>query len=207
MDAVRALLNIGNASGREKFDDVSDHSSGTPSPSMPSETPPTTGNCAPLSVVRGGGSETGVVAPVPAAGRVGGDIKNENSDSEAHDNHPEPRTSSGQEKDDSEGGGDVNSHDGDDPWGDGVGESCWGKNTCCPPIEALGAWCAAVSAYDRLARPPTGSAVKGAIEAESDRKTFERSIARSRLDLELDEFRYDGATVSEVVDSLVGGLK
>lgn len=76
-----------------------------------------------------------------------------------------------------------------DPWGEGVGESGWGGGTGSPTIEVLGAWCASVSAYDRLARPTPGSAAGRAAEAEKDWEDLEKRIARGRLDVELEEFR------------------
>lgn len=79
--------------------------------------------------------------------------------------------------------------DGPDPWGEGVGENDWGENTGLALIEALGSWCASVSAYDRLAHPIPGSAAQRAVEAESEWEDLERRIARGRLDVELEEFR------------------
>lgn len=100
--------------------------------------------------------------------------------------------------------------DGPDPWGDGRGESRWGRrigvgigtgSTSGPGdahvglalVEALGAWCASVSAYDRLAHLPPGSAAQRAAEAETEWVELERRIARSSLDVQLEEFRYENA--------------
>lgn len=118
-------------------------------------------------------------------------------------------------EDDSDDDGGSGTDDGSDPWGDGRGESRWGQ---WPPrvgtagargtdrdtgsgtggsdehaglalVRALGSWCASVSAYDRLAHLPPGSAARRAAEAETEWDELERRIARSRLDVQLEEFR------------------
>lgn len=80
-----------------------------------------------------------------------------------------------------------------DPWGEGIGESNWGKGIGLALIEALASWCASVSAYDRLAHPTPGSAAGQAAEAETEWEELKRLIARGRLDVQLEEFRYNGA--------------
>lgn len=107
-----------------------------------------------------------------------------------------------------DGGGrtdeDDSDQDGDDPWGDGRGESRWGQRIGVTAgagggtgdddaglalIQALGSWCASVSAYDRLAYLAPGSAARRAAEAETEWDELERRIARSNLDVQLEEFR------------------
>lgn len=56
-------------------------------------------------------------------------------------------------------------------------------------VEALGSWCAAVSAYDRIIRPAPGSAAERAATAELEWGALERRIARAQLDVQLEEFR------------------
>lgn len=98
---------------------------------------------------------------------------------------------------------DSDQEDGDDPWGDGRGESRWGQriplttrtsgtgdyDAGLPVVQALGSWCASVSAYDRLAYLAPGSAARRAAEAETQWDELERRIARSSLDVQLEEFR------------------
>lgn len=98
---------------------------------------------------------------------------------------------------------DTDQEDGDDPWGDGRGESRWGQRIGVTTgrsgtgdggaglalAQALGSWCASVSAYDRLAYLAPGSAAQRAAEAETEWDELERRIARSSLDLQLEEFR------------------
>lgn len=105
---------------------------------------------------------------------------------------------------------DSDLEDGPDPWGDGRGESRWGRGigvgrstsvTGGPGdadvglalVEALGAWCASVSAYDRLAHLAPGSAAQRAAEAETEWDKLEKRIARSSLDVQLEEFRSETA--------------
>lgn len=106
-----------------------------------------------------------------------------------------------------DGGGrtdeDDSDQDGDDPWGDGRGESRWGQRIGVTTgtsgtgdddaglalVQALGSWCASVSAYDRLAYLAPGSAARRAAEAETEWDELERRIARSSLDVQLEEFR------------------
>lgn len=98
---------------------------------------------------------------------------------------------------------DSDQEDGDDPWGDGRGESRWGQRIGVATgrsgagdddaglalVQALGSWCASVSAYDRLAHLTPGSAARRAAEAETEWDELERRIARSSLDVQLEEFR------------------
>lgn len=82
--------------------------------------------------------------------------------------------------------------DGHDPWGEGPGEAAWGScndERKLALVEALGSWCASLSAYDRIARPAPGSATGRAAATEAEWKDLERRIARGRLDLQLEEFR------------------
>lgn len=108
---------------------------------------------------------------------------------------------------DDSGGGtdddDSGQEDGDDPWGDGRGESRWGQRIGAMTgtsgidgdtaglvlVRALGSWCASVSAYDRLAYLAPGSAALRAAEAETEWDELEKRIARSSLDVQLEEFR------------------
>lgn len=91
--------------------------------------------------------------------------------------------------DDVDGDDDHNKEGEADPWGEGVGESRWGRGTGLNLVEALGSWCASVSSYDRLARPTPDSAAGRAAEAEVEWEELERRIARGRLDVQLEEFR------------------
>ena len=79
--------------------------------------------------------------------------------------------------------------DGSDPWGEGAGESAWGKRSGLALIEALGSWCASVSAYDRLTHPTPDSAAGRAAEAETEWDDLEKRITRGGLDVQLMEFR------------------
>lgn len=105
---------------------------------------------------------------------------------------------------------DSDLEDGPDPWGDGRGESRWGRaigvgmgtSDASGPgdagvglalVEALGAWCASVSAYDRLVHLAPGSAAQRAEEAETEWDELEKRIARSTLDVQLEEFRCETA--------------
>ncbi|CAM9523835.1 unnamed protein product, partial [Ectocarpus sp. 4 AP-2014] len=116
------------------------------------------------------------------------------------------RTTNDHDDDGGEDGDDSDCSGADeDPWGDGCGESRWGQLTArgtgigashtgggvgveLALIQALGSWCASVSAYDRLAHLPPGSAARRAAEAETEWDELERRIARSRLDVQLEEF-------------------
>lgn len=94
---------------------------------------------------------------------------------------------------------DTDQEDGDDPWGDGRGESRWGQRIGVTTgtddhaglalVQALGSWCASVSAYDRLAYLAPGSAARRAAEAETEWDELEKRIARSTLNVQLEEFR------------------
>ena len=101
------------------------------------------------------------------------------------------------------GDDDSDQEDGDGPWGDGRGESRWGQRVVDMAgasgiggdaagfalVQALGSWCASVSAYDRLAYLVPGSAARRAAEAETEWDELERRIARASLDVQLEEFR------------------
>ncbi|CAM9420414.1 unnamed protein product, partial [Ectocarpus fasciculatus] len=115
------------------------------------------------------------------------------------------RTNDDDDEDDEDDGDSDHSGADEDPWGDGRGESRWGQLTArgtgigtnrtgggagaeLALIQALGSWCASVSAYDRLAHLPPGSAARRAAEAETEWDELERRIARSRLDVQLEDF-------------------
>lgn len=122
-----------------------------------------------------------------------------------------------------DGGGRTDEDDSDqdngpDPWGDGRGESRWGhrigvgtgtSGTSGPAdgdvglalVEALGSWCASVSAYDRLEHLAPGSAAQRAAEAETEWDELERRIARSSLDVQLEEFRYETVILNTYLSS------
>lgn len=179
MDAVRALLNVGNNDGRRRAVDVApDHHPGI---SIISESPPLSttkrergGRTALDSLETDGGSISTAFA---AAGA--------NSDAGIEDEGP-----SGEAGGLSESEVEVGSEgDNDDLWRDGVGESRWGGDTRYLLTEALGAWCASVSAYDRLARAPEGSIAERAKEAEFNWEELQRRIARDRLNVEIEASR------------------
>lgn len=176
MDAVRALLNIGNNDGRHRAVDITpDHHPGTP---IISEPPPLSnakserGGRTTLDSFEtdGGGISTAFAA---GGGKSDAGIEDEGSSGEAEG-------PSGSEVE-------VDSK-GDD--GDLWGESRWGGDTRYPLIEALGTWCASVSAYDRLARVPEGSTAEGAKETEFDWEESERRNARDRLHVEIEASRW-----------------
>lgn len=115
------------------------------------------------------------------------------------------RTNDDDEDDEDDGDSDHSGAD-EDPWGDGRGESRWGQLTTrgtgigtnhtggvvgaeLALVQALGSWCASVSAYDRLVHLPPGSAARRAAEAETEWDELERRIARSRLNVQLEDFR------------------
>lgn len=76
-----------------------------------------------------------------------------------------------------------------DPWGEGPDEHLWGKGTKLKVIQALGSWCAAISAYDRLVRPRPESHTERAVAAESEWHKLQGGIVRGQLDVRLEEFR------------------
>lgn len=180
MDAVRALLNVGNTDGRHRAVDVAlDHPPGTPIFSEPPPLPTAKSERGGHTTLDSLETDGGGISPAftAAGGKSGAGIEDEVSRGEAEG------LSGSEVEVDSEG-------DDNDPWGNGVGEFCWGGDTHYPLTEALGAWCASVSAYDRLARPPAGSAAERAKDAESDWEESERCIARDRLNVEIEEFRW-----------------
>lgn len=160
---------------------------------------------------------SGALLGIPGIGKVsendhGGDSDNANSNSITLVGKHDTRSKASTSTDDDDGRtdeGDSEQDDGPDPWGDGRGESSWGQRISTSSaddggggggsdgggggsfalVQALGAWCASVSAYDRLVHLAPGSAARKAAEAETEWDELERRIARSALDVQLEEFR------------------
>ena len=207
MHGVRALLNIGNDGDDDNGEsNPGDHIVELTDPTSESPSKPSTGSCntTPVAFALATAADSGAgVLPktqnlsyenvienaedgeVASAIAVRGDARNGNGDD--GDSSSNRSASIGVI---THGTADSEDEDGPDPWGEGKGESAWGKRSGLALIEALGVWCASVSAYDRLAHPTPDSAAGRAAEAETEWDELEMRIARARLDVQLMEFRW-----------------
>lgn len=206
MDGVRALLNIGSTEeGKNEKEDRRGGHLVMPSLPTPAPLPGTTGVFTPATPVPSivdpataaaadSGEETACATSstvAVATSGCGGPTTDRSKTKFSTGNVCQSTRgiSSAIENLDDDVDGDDDTEGGADPWGEGVGESRWGRGTGLNLVDALGSWCASVSSYDRLARPTPESAAGLAAEAEVEWEELERRIARGRLDVQLEEFR------------------